>query len=223
MKKSKLIFLTLVIALITVVGGCSSGDTKFRNMETKLNDGNKDNGWLQTDKNKLNTNLNNGMTRRNMGLNNDNWDDKSNSRVRNNNNLNNDMISKDNVNNNDNINNMSKTKNLSTRANDIAKRVAALDEVDNASVVINKNTAIVGIETNDKNMIDNNINSKLKQKVEAAVRAGDRNIKTIKITSDSDITSRLKTMTTQLNKGNPISEFTSDIKDILEKIANPKK
>lgn len=219
MKKNKIMFLILTTVLIMAVVGCSPNDTKFRNMETRLKYNDKDSGWLDNDTNRLNTNLNNGMTRRNMDLNNDGWDNNTNlnnPKLRNNTNL--DSGRMDNNNSNNSLTN--NVNNMSTNANKIAKRVAALKEVNNASVVINGDTAIVGIESNMKN---NNISSNLKQKIEAAVKAGDKNIKNIKITSDSDITNRLKTMTTQLNEGNPISEFTRDIEDILERIANPRR
>lgn len=218
MKKNKITFLVLAVALVMGVVACTPENTEYRNMETRLNDNNRDNGWLNNDRNRLNTNLNNGMTRRDM--NNDMWDNGTNlndSMRRNNTNLDSGMIGNNNMNNMDNMNN------ISTRANNIAKRIAALDEVDSASVVINGNTAIVGIDTNTNMDKNNNISSSLKQKVEAAVKAGDKNIKDIKITLDPDITSRLKTMSTELNRGNPISEFARDIEDILERIANPRR
>ncbi len=220
MKKNKIMFLVLTIALVMTVVGCNS-----ENMQTRLNDNNRDRGLLNNDNNRLNTKLNNGMTRRNMDPNNNTWDnnDLNDPMLRNNTNLDSGQLDSQGLKNNNFNNNinMNNAGNMSTRANNIAKRVAALSEVNSASVVIHGNTAIVGIAGNKTNMKDNNISSSLKKKIEAAVKAGDKDIKDIKITSDSDITNRLKTMTTNLNKGNPISEFTKDIEDILKSITNP--
>lgn len=234
MKNKKIKFLILAVALVMGVVGCTTDDTQYRNMQTRLND-NNDNGWLNDtgmrnnmpyDNDRLNTRLNNGMTRNN-DLNNDMLD--------NNDMMNNGMYDNDNRNmfdngnndmygNNNNMSNMNGNnndmRNLSTRANKIAKRVANLSEVNSASVIISEDTAVVGIETKDRNM-KNNISSDLRKKVEAAVKAGDKDIDKISITSDPDIYSRLKTMSRDMDNGNIISDFTNEVQDIIRRITTP--
>lgn len=189
--------------------------------QTRLND-NINNRWMDNapfdTKNRLNTNLNNGMFRDNTNLNN--------GMVRDNMDSNNGMVgdnlpmTKNSLRDNNNFNSgMTSNSNLSNRANAIAKRVAALPEISNASVLINGNTAIVGC--NVKGSSTNTINASLKQKIEAAVRVVDKDIRNISITSDPTISTQIRTMTRNIESGRPLSNFTKEIEDILRRITTP--
>ena len=233
MKNKKIKFLILAVALVMGVVGCNADDTEYRNMQTRLNDP-TDNGWLNDNSmrnipnntGRLNTNLNNGMTRRNdmnnndflnngnqnngmLGTGNERFnDDKLNTRITDNAGFNNNMIGNNDMN------------TLSTRANKIAKRVARLKEISSASVVINENTAVVGIEGKDRNM-SRDISSDLRKRVEAAVKSVDRDIDKVSITSDPDIHSRLKTMSNDMRSGNMVDDFADEIRDIMRRITEP--
>ncbi len=218
MKNKKIKFLVLVVVLLMGVTACNTDDTQYRNMQTRLNDNNND-GWFgnngtnnsMPNNDRINTNLNNGMTRRNTDLNDNN--------IVGNNNLNNDMWG----NNTDRIDDGMLNTNIgemSTRANKIAKRVTNLKEVASASVIINGKTAVVGIESKDRNM-DGNISSDMRKRVEAAVKSVDKDIDKVSISMDPDIYSRLKTMSTNMERGNAASNFSVEIKDIMRRITEP--
>lgn len=215
--KIKLLGLSLIL-LVSVMAGCAPGNTNMRNMstQTRLND-NANNRWMDNapfdTRNRLNTNLNNGMLRNNTNLNNGMVRDNTpmtNDSLRDNVNFNNGMLNNTNISNN---------TNLSNRATAIAKRVEALPEVTDASVVINGNTAIVGCDV--KGNANNTISTSLRQKIEAAVRVADKDIRNISITADPTISTRLRTMSRDIESGNPLSNFAKDIEDILRRITTP--
>jgi len=178
-------------------------------------------------------NLNNGMTRDNNMLNNSMMRNNSlndglmNDGINRNNTMMNDGIVR-NGRLNDNMmndsmmgNNNNMTTNMtgiSQRASTIAKRVNALDGINNASVLIDGDTAIVGCDIGGT--MDNKMTTNLKQRVEAAVKVADKNIKKVSVTLDPNIYSRIKTTSTNMMNGNPAKSFTQDIKDIMQDITN---
>ncbi len=207
MKKSKILFLGLSLVLLVSVVGCRPAGTNLRNMstQTRVND-NLNNRWSNNapfdTRNRLNTNLNNGMVRDNTPMTYDSL--------------------RDNINFNTGIINdttIPSNRTISNRANSIARRVAALPEVNSASVLINGNTAIVGCDV--KGSTSNAVNAKLRQKIEAAVRVTDKDIRNISITSDPSINTRIRTMTRDIESGRPISGFAREIEDILRSITTP--
>lgn len=216
--KFKLLGLSLVIAI--AVAGCGTKNTNYRNMSTQARlNGNVNNRWMDNDglntRNRLNTNVNDGLTGNN---------NLSNGMVRNNaglynNELTNTPMTYDSLRGQTMINETD-VSNMSSRAAAIAKRVNALPEVNDASVVIHGDTAVVGCDVT--NNTANGISNSLKQKVEAAVKVADKNIKNVSVTSDPTIYGRIKTMSTDIyNNGHPISGFTNEIKDIINRITAP--
>ncbi len=201
MKKNKINLIGLSLVLILAMAGCAPTNTKMRNMstQTRLYNDNLNNRWMNntplSTRDRLNTNLNTGFD----GV------------VRNDTNLNSGMITNEQISDN--------TGSLGTRANVIANRVAALPEVNSASVLIHGNTAIVGCDV--KGSTTNAVSTSLRKKVEAAVKAADRNIKNVSITSDPTLHTRIRTLSTRINSGNPISGFTMEIQDILRRITAP--
>lgn len=237
MKNRKIKFLILAVVLVLSLTACTANDSKYRNMKTKVND-KSDSGWLNNSgvdnsiprntNNKLNTNLNNGMVRKdttpikNTDMENGMWGNNTsmdNGLFRDGTDTNLDNgITNNGMLNGTNPNTNVDYKNLSTRANKIAKRISNLSEVKSASVIINGRTAIVGIDTKDNN---SNMDANLKKKVEAAVKAGDKDIDKISITMDPDLNRRLKTMSTNMGNGNVLTNFTSEVEDILRRITTP--
>lgn len=207
--------LVLSLILVMTIVGCKPTDKNMRNLstQTRVRDDNVNNRFMNNN-NPLNTrdgvnNLNDGMVRNNNNLDGD--------PLRNNANLNNGMTRP-------NTNLSTNLSNMSDRATTIAQRVTALPEINNASVLISGNTAIVGCSVNGDTT--NKITNALKQKVEAAVKVADRNIQNISVTSDPNIYTRIQTMSKDMNTnnnrndGNPATNFTKDIEDILEQITN---
>jgi len=219
LKKNKINILILSLILVVAMVGCSPANPKMRNMSTQTRlQNNVNDGWMNNNPlnatNRLNTNLNNGMMRNDRFLNDgimENDRNLNNGMMRDSTNLNSGTINNTNLSTNAN--------NLGSRANTIAKRIAALPEVNSASVLINGNTAIVGCDL--KNNTNNTVTSNLKQKIEAAVKVADKNIKNVSVTSDPSIHTRIKTMSTRVNNGSSMSGFTSEIQDILRRITAP--
>jgi YhcN/YlaJ family sporulation lipoprotein len=232
--KFKLLGLSLVIAM--AVAGCNTRGTNYRNMSTQARlNGNVNNRWMDNMDNtglntrdRLNTSVNDGTVRNN---------NLSNGMVRNNN-LSNGMVR----NNAGLFNNGSpntpmtydslrdttitdnNTTNMSSRAAAIAKRVADLPEVNDASVVIHENTALVGCDIRDNatNNATNTISNSLRQRIEAAVKVADKNIKNVSITSEPTVYNRIRTISTNVyDNGNPISGFADEIRDMINRITAP--
>lgn len=196
MKNNKIKYIALSLILLIAVAGCTPTNTNMRNLgtQTRLND----NRWFNT-RDRLNTNLNTGMD---TDLN-----------------LNNEMVRFDT--NNPNTNNITngQLSSMSNRANIIAQRVEALPEVNRATVLINGNRAIVGIDV--RGDLTNTIDANLRNRIEAAVKAADRNIRTVSITSDPTLMTRIRNLSTQINNGNIISNFADEFEDLLRRITSP--
>lgn len=237
--KKNIKILILSIVLVVAMVGCSPADKNMRNLSTQTRLGNNVNDRFMNDNLTLNkrdgvgNNLNNGMTRDNNMLNNSMMRNNSlndglmNDGINRNNTMMNDGIVR-NGRLNDNMmndsmmgNNNNMTTNMtgiSQRASTIAKRVNALDGINNASVLIDGDTAIVGCDIGGT--MDNKMTTNLKQRVEAAVKVADKNIKKVSVTLDPNIYSRIKTTSTNMMNGNPAKSFTQDIKDIMQDITN---
>lgn len=222
MKKNNIKLLILSIVLVVAMVGCRPVDRNMRNLstQTRVRDNNVNNRFMDNNaplntRDNLGTNLNNGMVRNNDGI------TGINDGRMGNNNTTNDLLRNDTRLNNTNRLNNNLSTNLSgtpDRATAIAQRVTALPEISNASVLISGNTAIVGCDVNGNT--NNTITAALKQKVEAAVKVADKNIQNVSVTSDPNIHSRIKTMSTDMNNGNPVKGFTQDIEDIMRQITN---
>ncbi len=194
MKNNIIKSLAISLILLVAVAACAPTNTNMRNLgtQTRLND---DNRWLN--RNRLNTNLNNRLDT-----------DLNNNMVRNDTNLNSGIITNDQLNNT-----------IVSRANRIAQRVEALPEVNKATVIINGNKAIVGCDV--RGDLTNTIDANLRNRIEAAVKAADRNIKTVSVTSDPTLMTRIRSLSTQMNNGNPISNFADEFEDLIRRIMTP--
>lgn len=235
--KKNIKILILSIVLVVAMVGCSPADKNMRNLSTQTRLGNNVNDKFMNDNLTLNkrdgvgNNLNNGMTRDNNMMNNSKMrNDSLNDGMLNNGiNRDNTMMNDgmwDNGRLNDGMMNNSVMRNntnmtgMSQRSSTIAKRVNALEGINNAQVLIDGDTAIVGCDV--KETMDNKTTANLKQKVEAAVKVADKNIKKVSVTLDPNIYSRIKTTSTNMMNGNPAKSFTQDIKDIMRDITNVK-
>ena len=219
MKKNKTNLLILSMILAITMIGCKPANKNMRNLstQTRITEDNVNNRWMNNTaplntRDNLNTNLNRNL---NNGM------------VRNDNVLDDGMLGNGTINNNTNRFNTSLTDNTSTsglsqRASTIAQRVTALPDVNTAHVLINGNTAIVGIDTNGNT--NTTITDTLKQKIVAAVKVADKNIKNVSVTADPSIFTRIRTMSLDMNNtnttNNPIKNFTSDMEDIMRQITN---
>ena len=233
MKKNNIKILVLIIALTFTMVGCTPANKDLNRLstQTRIRDNNMDNNFMGTD---APLNKRDGVN--DLGLGNKNANDRFMGRDNdslmnprtNNDNLNNGMV-RNNKMTTPNTNLSTDMSNMSTRATAIAERVMALPEINDASVLISGNTAIVGCDV--KGDVGNKITNALKTKVEAAVKVADRNIQKVSVTSDKNIFTRIQTVTKDMNRNlndtkttntNPATRFTKDIEDILKDITNMK-
>ncbi|MCF6465646.1 YhcN/YlaJ family sporulation lipoprotein [Clostridium sp. Cult2] len=191
MKKNKILFLALVLALVMTTIGCT---VNRPGTQTRIGQ--------RTPNNNLGLRRNNnlvGIDRRNnnlVGIDRRNMDNIT------------DM-------NRTTPNNLG-MNNLSTRANAIARRVANLNEVNRCSVLLSGNTAIVGIDM--KNNLQGKMTTALKQKIETTVKNVDNNITNVSITANPDLFTRISNMARDIRDGRPISGFAREFQEILRRI-----
>jgi len=212
LKFDKIKFLALSLFLLVAVAGCRPTNNNLRNLgtQTRLND-NMDNDLLGNtplnNRDRLNTNLNSGLnsdfstginsgtnTGTNTGPNNDLNNGLGNGM---NNGLNNDLndnLSNGMVRNEPHVNpgmqstNQTGTTNSMTRMGTIANKVMELPEVNDASVLVHGDKAIVGCSLKGNNANTNNtIGANLRNKIEAQVKNADRNVKTVVVWEINDL------------------------------------
>ncbi|NLW22374.1 MAG: YhcN/YlaJ family sporulation lipoprotein [Tissierellia bacterium] len=104
-----------------------------------------------------------------------------------------------------------------TREERIAERIANLKEINNASVLISGNTAIVGVDM-DRNL-QGNMTTALKQKIERIVRNADDRITNVSITADPDLFTRISNMAKDIRDGRPVTGFAREFQEILRRIS----
>lgn len=202
MKNKKYTILALSLVVLLSVAACAPQDTGFNNqnrLQTRVN------------QNRLNENTNwnndgNGRMIDNLGNNTTNGT--------NNNNLNNGMVR----------NNRMTTSlgNLNTQANEVSRKIAALPEVQDCSVVLHNNKALVGVDlNNNKNTTNNNTNlsTSLRNKIEKIVK-DNTNIQDVSITADPSMNTRIRNISTGMTNqvGNDVRDFTNDIEQLIRDI-----
>ncbi|WP_025641218.1 YhcN/YlaJ family sporulation lipoprotein [Schnuerera ultunensis] len=213
MKKNKFLFLAFVLTLVITTIGCTVNrpgtqtrigqQTPNNNLSTR-----RDNNMLGMDR-RNNNNLV-GFDRRNMDNITDMNRTRPNNLVRRNTDLGPNTATEIAPRNYTGMNN------VTARANAIAERVAALNEVNRCSVLISGNTAIVGVDM--KNNLEGRMTTALKQKIERTVKNMDNNIANVSVTANPDLFTRISTMARDIGAGRPISGFAREFQEILRRI-----
>ncbi|MCF6460062.1 YhcN/YlaJ family sporulation lipoprotein [Clostridium sp. Cult3] len=207
MKKNKIFILVFAIALLIFTIGCTpTKPQRPMGTETRIGDNS-----VNERARRQNTNMM-GIDRRNMDNITDMTPNTTNNVVRRNQvgpgpNTTTDITRR---------NNLVVPDNMATRANGIAQRVANLNEVNSASVLISGNSCIVGVDM--KNNIQGKMTTDLKQKIERTVRNTDSSIKNVSITADPDLYTRISNMATNIGNGRPITGFAKEFEEILRRI-----
>ena len=108
--------------------------------------------------------------------------------------------------------------NTSNRAKAIAKDIAKEKDIKTASCVVTGDTALVGLQF--EKQYKGKVTDAIKKSVEKRVKKHEPTIKKVVVTADPDLLSRIKTMATDIEKGKPLSGFTTEIEEIIRRI-NP--
>lgn len=203
MKTNKIFVIALSLLVLISIAACTPQDTGYNNNTERLstqtrlsqnNNWNRDDSWDNgmnmntTVRDDLNNGINNNRT----------------------NNLNNGMVR----------NNTMTTSlgNMNNQAKDLAKKISNLPEVDSASVVLNDNNCIVGVDLKGTN---NTISTSLRTKIENMVKdTNNINATNVSITSDPDLITRVKTLSNGMTNtvGNDVNNFTNDIEQLIRDI-----
>ncbi|MEW8973211.1 MAG: YhcN/YlaJ family sporulation lipoprotein [Tissierellaceae bacterium] len=219
MKKIKIEFLAFAILVLVSMVGCTPNDTNMnvrdRNLSTQTRINNT--RW-NVGQDNLNRNLDNvGQNRilNDVGQN-DTWNNGRNFLNTDDNitnNLNNGMTR---PNNNITNNNITNNNNLTNNANEIARRIADLPEVDKASVVLTNDTALVGC--NLRGTTQGTMTNALRNKIENIVRDTTNNIQNVSVTTDPNLYNRIQTISNNIGNGNPIEGFAEEVRDLIRRI-----
>lgn len=101
-------------------------------------------------------------------------------------------------------------------AEEAADRVADIEEVDNATVIVTDNNAYAAVVLNDTH---DEVTSELEDKIAEAVRETNNNIDNVYVSMNPDFVNRMSDYVTKINEGHPISgffeEFTESVRDVF--------
>lgn len=103
---------------------------------------------------------------------------------------------------------------LSLIGEDISDDIVKLNGINDATVILRENTALVGLNTVGSNEIDN----KTREKIMNAIKNRYDKVDEIIIDNSSDIYDRIETITHQIRNGSKISDFENDIMNIINSL-----
>ncbi|SHH70600.1 sporulation lipoprotein, YhcN/YlaJ family [Caloranaerobacter azorensis DSM 13643] len=107
-------------------------------------------------------------------------------------------------------------KTLSARAEKIADSIVDLPGVNDATVVITGNTALVGVDIEKE--LEGKVVTDLKKQIVTRVKQTDKDIKNVTVTADPDLFERIDDIAQEINRGRGMSEFADEVKEIIRRI-----
>ena len=154
-----------------------------------------------------NNNMNNNRGNNNMG----------NNKMGNNNMDNNNIEDGDGIIDGDNdTGNGMNNNDMTQRSKRITQALLQMNEIRRAAVVISDNTAIVGVDMANNN--DNRVSEDMRRRIESTVRTSDNRIDEVRITTDQGMYDRINNVVLSMRRGRPLTEFTNEIRDIMDMI-----
>lgn len=107
-------------------------------------------------------------------------------------------------------------RNEAARARQIEKQVVKLKEVENATVVVSENTAVVGV-----NLVDNmngRLTTGVRRKIENVVKETDEDVHRVSVTADPDLYKRIQSLARDAANGRAVSGFGTQVEDLVRRI-----
>lgn len=202
LKKNKLIFLSLILALVFIAIGCTARPDTLDRTQTRIGLENRNNALRR----------NNTIRRNNLGLD-DNMRDLDDDLLGREDTVERNRLRNNIVNDRDFNNNMNNSRELARK---IADRVEDIEGINRAYVLISGDTAIVGV--NMDNEAEGQITRDLKDRIERVVKKVDNDIDNVSITADPDLLTRIRNMFEDIDEGNPIEGFANQFEEILRRI-----
>lgn len=202
LKKNKLIFLSLILALVFIAIGCTARPDTLDRTQTRIGLENRNNALRR----------NNTIRRNNLGLD-DNMRDLDDDLLGREDTVERNRLRNNIVNDRDFNNNMNNSRELARK---IADRIEDIEGINRAYVLISGDTAIVGV--NMDNEAEGQITRDLKDRIERVVKKVDNDIDNVSITADPDLLTRIRNMFEDIDEGNPIEGFANQFEEILRRI-----
>lgn len=103
----------------------------------------------------------------------------------------------------------------SARADRIAERIAQMNDINSATVVLAENSAWVGVDFKANVTLTEDI----KNEISRTVKSQDESINTVYVTADADTVTRLRNMARDIAGGKPVSGFINELREIGNRIA----
>jgi len=103
-----------------------------------------------------------------------------------------------------------------TQASKLAQAAEEVEGVKAATVVVTGSTVMIGLETEPG--IEDKQTKEIKNQVISEVKKADNSIKTVSITTDPNLITRLKKIAQGIKDGKPISSFTDELAEITRRM-----
>jgi len=101
-------------------------------------------------------------------------------------------------------------------ADEAANRIAKLDEVDNANVIVTNRNAYVAVVL--KNEANGEVTDPLKKKISDQVRATDRDIRNVYVSSDPDFVNRMEGYGNRINEDATRNGLFEDFTETVRRV-----
>lgn len=101
------------------------------------------------------------------------------------------------------------------RAEKIAREATQVKDVRKSVVVVSGKTAYIGLDLENRK---GDTTTDIKDEVARRVKAAEPSIKTVHLTADPDLVTRLGKVADGINKGKPVSSFTNELAEIGRRI-----
>jgi YhcN/YlaJ family sporulation lipoprotein len=101
-------------------------------------------------------------------------------------------------------------------ATKVATEVQKIPGVNKVAVILTGNTAILGLDI--KPEVQKNRTEEIKAETAKKAKQLDKRIRTVMVTTDPDLVTRIKRVFEGVSKGTPITSFTKEVQEILRRI-----
>lgn len=101
-------------------------------------------------------------------------------------------------------------------ADDVAKKVADMSEVDTANVIVTENNAYVAVKLSPSSR--NKMTSKIEHKISKKVKSVDPDIDNVYVSENPDFYDRMNNYASDIRNGKPISGFFNQFTETIRRI-----
>ncbi|MBV7508714.1 YhcN/YlaJ family sporulation lipoprotein [Bacillus sp. sid0103] len=117
---------------------------------------------------------------------------------------------------NDRINNTYDNRSKMNVADDAAKKVADLPEVDTANVIVTENNAYVAVKLSPTSRSKGTYN--IEHKISQRVKSTDRDINNVYVSENPDFYDRMNTYASDIRNGRPVSGFFNEFTETIRRV-----